>query len=164
MVKHGMNYSMTICPEGDTKIIIINRKMGNDWYITAYEINPEVQYTNANKEQYKSRSEPDIPAEKSNAKTGFFIGILNLLHLIIVYMNKHNINLPEDERMTIIFVWVIITLVLAITGFFMSRKGYIEERRNSGYGIAGMALNGLVILPALLLLLSAVFSSKNDKK
>jgi hypothetical protein len=169
MIKHSMNYSMTIVSEGSVKIVMINRRMGNNWYITAYEVNLEnggeeksTHYNNINEKQYKPK--PDIPSEKSNAKTGFFIGLLNLLHLIIVYMNKHNINLPEDKGAMIIFAWGIITLVLAITGFFVSRKGYVEERKNSGYGIAGMALNGLVILPALLLLLSTIFSSKNNRK
>jgi hypothetical protein len=170
MNKHNMNYSMTTFLEGSTRITSINKRDGNDWYYAAYEVNTKYSekktsksYNNIINEQYKSK--PDIQPEKSNAKTGFFIGLFNLLHLIIVYMNRHNIILPEDERrMMIIFVWGIITLVLAITGFFDSRKGYLEERKNSGYGIAGMVLNGLVILPALLVLLSTIFSSKENKK
>jgi hypothetical protein len=39
MIKHGMNYSMTIIPEGIVKVVIINRRMDNNWFITAYEEN-----------------------------------------------------------------------------------------------------------------------------
>ena len=101
---------------------------------------------------------------RSNAKTGFFIGILNLLHVIIVFMNRQLITLPEDDRMIIISAWFIITIILAITGFFLSKKGYSEERQNASLGIAGMALNGLVILPAILLLLGAIFSGTSNKR
>jgi hypothetical protein len=168
MNKHDMNYSMTIYMEGSVKKITLNKRTGNNWYIAAYEINTEYhekktppRYNETYNRQYQSYTYKET---KSNAKTGFFIGILNLLHLIIIYMNKQNISLPEDERAIIIFAWAIITLVVAITGFFLSRKGYIEEQKNSGYGIAGMVFNGLVILPALFLLLSAIFSSQNDKR
>jgi hypothetical protein len=161
MTKQNMNYSMAIYSEGSIKRIIINRKNGDNWYIAAYEINTKytekttsTRYNNINDEQY--RTNPDISSEKSSSKTGFFIGILNLLHLIIVYMNKQNINLPEDEKTTIIFAWAIITLVVAITGFFLSKKGYAEEQKNTGYGIAGMASNGLVIL---LVLWTKIFTS-----
>jgi hypothetical protein len=102
--------------------------------------------------------------EKSNAKVGFFIGLLNFLHIIMVFMNRQLIVLPEDDRTIIISAWFIITVILAITGFFLSKKGYSEERQNASLGIAGMALNGLVILPAILLLLGAIFSGTSGKR
>ena len=102
--------------------------------------------------------------ERSNAKIGFFIGLINFLHVVIVFMNREFIVLPESDKTIIVFAWFIITVVLAITGFFMSRKGYNEERNNAGLGIAGMALNGLVILPAILLLIAVVFSVSTNKR
>jgi curved DNA-binding protein CbpA len=168
MNKHNMNFSMTIYMEGSIKKITLNKRTGNNWYIAAYEINTEHQekktpprYNETYNNQYQTYA---YKKKESNAKTGFFIGILNILHLIIIYMNKHNITLLEDERTIIIFAWAIITLVVAITGFFLSRKGYVEEQNNKGYGIAGMAFNGLVILPTLFFLLSAIFSSHNGKR
>ena len=102
--------------------------------------------------------------ERSNAKIGFFIGLLNLLHVVIVFMNRELIVLPESDKTIIVSAWFIITIVFAITGLFLSRKGYNEERQNIGLGIAGMALNGLVILPAILLLLAAIFSGSTNKR
>jgi phosphate starvation-inducible membrane PsiE len=102
--------------------------------------------------------------EKSNSKTGFFIGLINCIHVAIVFMNRQFIILPAEDKNIIISAWFIITIVLAITGFFLSKKGYSEERNNSGLGIAGMALNGLVILPAILLLIIAIFSGTANKR
>jgi len=102
--------------------------------------------------------------ERSLAKTGFFIGLLNFIHVVLIFMNRHNIILPEEDRMIIISAWFIITVILAITGFFLSKKGYNEERSNTGLGVAGMAINGLIILPAILLLLAAIFSGTTNSK
>lgn len=102
--------------------------------------------------------------EKSMAKTGFFIGLLNFLHVIIVFMNRDNIILPEGDRTIILFAWFIITVILAVTGFFISKKGYNEEHNKSGIGIAGMALNGVIILPAILVLLAGITSSISSNK
>ena len=102
--------------------------------------------------------------EKSLAKTGFFIGLLNIIHVVIVFMNRQLIVLPEEDRMIIIFAWFIITVILAITGFCLSKKGYNEEKHNAGLGIAGMALNSLIILPAILLLFAAIFSGTTNKR
>ena len=102
--------------------------------------------------------------EKSDSKTGFFIGLFNAIHVIFIFMNKNQIILPEEDRMIIIRAWFIFTIVLAITGFFLSKKGYANEGYNTGLGITGMALNGLIILPAILLLLGALFSSTTNKR
>ena len=102
--------------------------------------------------------------EKSNAKTGFFIGLFNAIHVIFIFMNRHSIILPEEDRMIIIAAWFVITIIFAITGFFLSKKGYREEKNNIGLSIAGMSLNGLIILPAILFLLYAIFSSTTNKR
>jgi predicted permease len=96
--------------------------------------------------------------EKSLSKTGFFIGLLNFLHVIFVFMNRYSIYLPNEDKSIIIFAWAIITIILAITGFFVSKKGYNEDRTNQGLGIAGMAINGLIILPAILFIIAIIFS------
>jgi len=102
--------------------------------------------------------------EKSNSKTGFFIGLLNFIHVVIVFMNRDSILLPEEDKTIIIIAWFILTVVLAITGFCLSKKGYNEERHNAGLSVAGMALNGLVILPVIILLLAALFSGATNSK
>ena len=102
--------------------------------------------------------------ERSNSKTGFFISMLNFIHVVIVFMNSQLIVLPEEEKMVIISAWFIITVVLTVTGFFLSKKGYTEERHNTGFGFAGIALNGLVMLPAIILMLGIIFSSAENKR
>jgi hypothetical protein len=166
MNKHNMNYSMATCLEGSYRKIIINKRAGNNWYFSLYGITEYSQKETPTYSNHKERNKSyaNTYSKSSWAKTGFFIGALNILHLIIVYMNKHVINLPEDDRTIIIFAWGIITFVLAITGFCLSKKGYSEERTGGGYGIAGMALNGLIVLPAILFLIFAVSSSQNNKK
>jgi hypothetical protein len=102
--------------------------------------------------------------ERSNSKTGFFIGLINCIHVVIIFMNRQLIILPAEDKSIIISAWFIITIVFSITGFFLSKKGYNEERQNTGLGIAGMALNSLVILPAILLLLVVIFSGTTNKR
>ena len=169
MNKHDVNYSMTTYVENSIKRVIINKREIDGWYITGYEINtehqnnePNTHSSDFNKNKYKSNICNQI--RKSNAKTGFFIGILNMLQLIYIYMNKNKIYLPSDDKTTIILLWIIITLILAIKGFLSSRKSYIKEKLNTGYGIVGMVINGIIIVPALLFLLSALIASKNTSR
>jgi len=96
--------------------------------------------------------------EKSLAKTGFFIGLLNFIHIVLIFMNRHLIILPEEDKSILIIAWFTFTIILAITGLFLSKKGYNEERNNQGLGIAGIALNSLVILPVVIFILLAIFA------
>jgi len=98
------------------------------------------------------------------AKVGFFIGLINFLQLIIIIFNRERINLPEQDSIIIIFVWLIITVVAAITGFVISLNGYKENKTSQGFGIAGMALNGLVILPAIIFFLGTILDAFKNRK
>jgi len=96
--------------------------------------------------------------DRSFAKTGFFIGLINFIHVVFVFMNRHIIILPKEDKNILIFAWFIFTVILAVTGLFLSKKGYNEEKNNMGLGIAGIALNSLVILPVVLFILLALFA------
>jgi len=156
MNTRDMNYSMTTYLDGNTKKVIINKRERNNWYWTGYEIEMEYQanktpthhHSEFNKKRYRFGTYTN---KKSNAKPGLFIGILNMLQLVYFYINRSSINLPGDNKVMIISGWIIISLIVAIVGFYISRKGYIEKEINIGYGIAGMFLNGIVILPIVLL-------------
>jgi hypothetical protein len=90
-------------------------------------------------------------------KTECYIGIINLLNVIVVYFAGKGRGFPQE----IIIVWIVITVVLAITGFCVSMSGRKKEGANEGLGIAGMALNGIILLPALIFGLMLIFSGKS---
>jgi uncharacterized membrane protein len=92
------------------------------------------------------------------------IGVLNLLNVIVVYLTRNSIQLPEEDRTVIIFAWFIVTIVAAITGFCLSISETKKNIPGKGFGIAGMVLNGLVILPALIFCIGAIFNSGGAKK
>ena len=126
---------------------------------------PQTNFTTGMQTNYQSNNSINRGKVMKNsmAKTGFFMGLINLLHVIIVSMNRQSINLPEQDRGIIILAWFIITVVLAITGFFVSKKGY--DNGSQGLGIAGMAFNGIIILPVIILLFMGILNSfKNQRK
>jgi len=167
MNTRDMNYSMATYLDGNTKKVIINKREGNNWYWIGYEIEMEYQanktpthhHSEFNKKRYRFGTYTN--ERKSDAKTGLFIGILNMLQLVYFYMNRNSANLPDDNKAVIISGWIIISLIVAIVGFYISRKRYFEKEINRGYGIAGMFLNGIVILPVVLFFLSAITNIKN---
>jgi hypothetical protein len=117
---------------------------------------------NSNPVYFNKNSYSSNTPTSAMAKAGFFIGLINLLQLIIIIMNRQNINLPEDNRAIIVLAWFVITVVLAITGFIVSKNGYSEGGK--GFGIAGMAFNGLVILPVIIFFLGVILQSFSSSK
>jgi len=125
---------------------------------TGYNQQPSSAY-NTNYQQ--SQSYYTAPTS-SMAKAGFFIGLINLLQLIIIIFNRQSINLPEENFGIIVLIWLVVTIILAITGFIVSKNGYNEGSK--GLGIAGMAFNGLIILPAIVLLLGSILEAISKPK
>jgi len=87
-----------------------------------------------------------------------------LLNVLLVYVNRHSISIPEEDRIAVVLAWFVVTVVLAITGFCVSKTGYSKEKAGAGFAISGMALNGIIILPALVFFLYILISSTNDRK
>jgi len=121
-----------------------------------FPTNAQKSYNQQNQSYYNTAS------TSSMAKAGFLIGLINLFQLIIIIFNRHSINLPEENSGIIILIWLVVTIILAITGFIVSKNGYNEG--NKGLGIAGMAFNGLIILPAIIFLLGSIFGSIGKTK
>jgi len=110
----------------------------------------------------------EVPAttQKERGKmntAGFVLGIINLLNIILVYLTRDSITLPEEDRGVIIGAWLVVTIILAITGFCVSKSGVKSDEPQKGLGITGMALNGLVILPALIFLIFIVLDAASNK-
>jgi len=118
--------------------------------------------SNYNTNYQQNQSYYNAAPTSSMAKVGFFIGLINLLQLIIIIFNRQSINLPEENSAIIVLIWLVVTIILAIAGFIVSKNGYNEGSK--GLGIAGMAFNGLIILPAIIFLLSSVLGSLGKTK
>ena len=85
---------------------------------------------------------------------GCFLGIANIINIIVVFKDGiPDISYNEFGAL----VWLVITVVIAITGFLVSKSGH--NKGAIGSGITGMVLNGLIILPVLILFLSAILQS-----
>ncbi|GMO70122.1 MAG: hypothetical protein Ta2A_18670 [Treponemataceae bacterium] len=90
-------------------------------------------------------------------KAGCYIGLINLFNVILVYFTCKD----RDFSQEIILAWIIITVVVAITGFYVSKTGRNKEGANDGLGIAGMAINGIILLPALIFVILLIFYGKS---
>ena len=169
MTEHSVKFSMAAYFRGDDKEVVINERKENGWHSVLFkeasgslyreyfeEPEPQKQYKNSteNESRYSDRQ-----TETSKAKMGFFIGMINLFNVILVYVNRDDIRsyFAGDDSFVFWVVWFIITFVLAITGFFISKAGYDNEKQNCGMGVAGMVFNSLVILPALVFIFVFMF-------
>jgi uncharacterized membrane protein YkgB len=156
MNKHSVDYSMTTYHENGHKNVIINRRVGEQWFFTGFSIQ-DTQLQNNTQYAHENLS------ESSMAKVGCFLGIINIVNVILVLANYESIidSLSGDPALAV-FAWLIITIVLAITGFFVSKSGH--SKGEEGAGIAGMALNGLIILPAIILFIGVILDSSKNRK
>jgi hypothetical protein len=155
MNKHNVDYSMTTYLENGYRNIIVNRRVGEQWFYTGFRTkNTIIQNPNTqNNNQYYENT-----SETSMGTVGCFLGIINLINVIIAIANFQSLY---DNGIGL-FVWFIVTVVLAITGFLVSKSGH--SKGQEGAGIAGMALNGLVILPAIIFFIGAILESVGKRK
>ena len=166
MDKHNVRFSMTAYYLGDDKEVVINERKKDGWYSVFFtEANGILHMRHHEKCERSAKNETSshfgsqTEAETSTAKAGFFIGLINFLNVVLVYVNRDDIiNHMGDDSFIFWVVWFVITFVLAIIGFFVSKSGYIKEDYNRGWGVAGMVFNGLVIIPALLFVLVSMSS------
>jgi len=56
MNNHNYKYSMTSYFEGSLEYVIINKKSGNNWYCSGYEINPKPKNNINNNSEYKNNT------------------------------------------------------------------------------------------------------------
>ena len=95
-------------------------------------------------------------------KIGLILGLCNLGNVVLVYLYRKQLYqwLPADDAIAIIIAWAVVTIILCVTGFFLSK--YNEETRKAA-GILGMAVNGLVMLPVGVCSLICLILLKNYK-
>ena len=161
MNKHEVDYSMTTYLENDTRNVVINRRVDDKWFLTGFGLNNNLIQNR--KEQYNSYDEENVSNTSSMGIVGCIMGIINIFNVILVIANRDSIiSSFSGDAFLPAFAWFIITVVIAITGFFVSKSGH--SKGEEGAGIAGMALNGLVILPAMIFLIGAFTSSSKDRR
>jgi uncharacterized membrane protein len=98
---------------------------------------------------------------------GCILGIINILSIIIVFTNMNGLqdyfNSNDNSSWSIfLLAYFVITIVVAITGFLVSKSSY--SKGQEGAGIAGMALNGLIILPVIIFFIGSILEAFGKKK
>ena len=97
-------------------------------------------------------------------KVGLALGLVNLINVVLVYLYRRPLYqwLPPDDAIAIIIAWAVVTIILSVTGFFLSKYTEADQPRKAA-GITGMAVNGLVILPVGICFLIFFILLKNYK-
>jgi len=88
MNKHDVNYSMTTYIEDSNRIVIINRRNGNNWYYARYK-----DYIG---EQVKNKAEPKTKVKHN--RSGLGIAITAIIFLFLVWNAWKNDSSGKDQQ------------------------------------------------------------------
>jgi len=92
MNKHNVNYSMTTYVENSNRIVVINKRNGNNWYYIGYEFNIREQTKTKTNPTTKTNLKTNVrpKSKKKHNGSGLGVAIIAIIFLLIAWSARKN--------------------------------------------------------------------------